>query len=53
MKITIKIKKQRNPLVGLVLFRKAGSHKKSNKAMRKQYKAEFKSELKRALSCID
>jgi hypothetical protein len=46
MKITIKVKKQRNPLVGLVMFRKAGSHRKSNKAMRKQMNAEVKKALK-------
>lgn len=41
MKVTIKIKKPRNPFV-MVLFRKAGSHKKSNKAMRKVEKQNLK-----------
>lgn len=29
------IPKQRNPLVALVMFKKAGAHRKSNKALRK------------------
>jgi hypothetical protein len=33
-----KIAKQRNQLVALALFRKAGSHAKSNKAKRRQDK---------------
>ena len=33
------IAKQRNRLVALVLFRKAGSHQKSNKAIRRQENA--------------
>jgi hypothetical protein len=36
-----KIAKQRNQLVALALFRKAGSHRKSNKAQRRQEKSRM------------
>jgi hypothetical protein len=39
MKINRKISvKQRNPLVALTLFRKAGKHQKTNKALRREFR---------------
>lgn len=43
--IVIEVKKPRNMLVALVLFRKAGSHKKSNKAKRKAIKDSLRKEI--------
>jgi hypothetical protein len=40
-----KIAKQRNQLVALALFRKAGSHTKSNKAKRRQEKSRNRSSM--------
>ena len=40
-----KIAKQRNRLVALALFRKAGSHTKSNKAKRRQEKSRNRSSM--------
>jgi hypothetical protein len=38
MKIKRKVNvKQRNPLVALALFRKAGKHQKTNKALRREF----------------
>jgi hypothetical protein len=42
MKIKRKINvKQRNPLVVLTLFRKAGKHQKTNKALRREFKSDI------------
>ena len=35
------IARQRNQFVALALMRKAGAHRKSNKALRRQYKASL------------
>jgi hypothetical protein len=34
-----RIAKPRNPLVVLALFKKAGKHQKTNKALRREYRA--------------
>lgn len=44
-KIVIKVKKPKNMLVALALFRKAGSHNKSNKAKRKAIKDSLRGEI--------
>lgn len=45
-KIVIKVKKPKNMLVALALFRKAGSHNKSNKAKRKAIKDSLRGRLR-------
>ena len=44
-KIKVEVPKQRNFLVPLVMQRKAGAHRKSNKAIRKEAKQEMLREL--------
>ena len=42
MKIKRKVNvKQRNPLVALTLFRKAGKHQKTNKALRRELNVDL------------
>ena len=41
MKLSKKIATPRNPFVKLALFKKAGSHRKSFKALRRQHKQEL------------
>jgi hypothetical protein len=43
-KLRIKHHKPRNPLVAPVMQRKAGSHRKSGKALRQAQKAQLKGE---------
>ena len=42
----IKLTKERNPFVQHAMFRKAGSHQKSKKAIRKLEKQRFQKESK-------
>ena len=45
MKHKQKVLRKRNPFVAAALFRRAGAHRKPNKALRKQDNQKFKLEI--------
>lgn len=48
LKINVKIKNERNPMVEHMRFKKSGSHGKSYKAVRRKEKQKFKEDMKYA-----
>jgi hypothetical protein len=48
MKITVRARKPRNPLVAAARFRRAGSHQETERSLRQRANRDLKKELDRA-----